>query len=262
MVVPIAEVPALTIVAGPAAAVSIRGSDARSWSLRLCAVAGAPTRAEAEDALQYIRMNRLGGMVSVAGKERAEQQPALGWVSVEAPAEAPVVVNGSYAAVEVSELSGPVRVATTHARVTLERTTGNVDAAGAVVDFTGNRGQVRLSGMFEVNVGMTANRFEGSLEAASQRPVRLALPRGFESSIRVIVGRKKDFVCRADICSQFKHERSYGLHVFTYAGESSQISDGGSAPEQDSAASPRPALLLRSENSAVVIDNTDKLTIR
>ena len=56
---------------------------------------------------------------------------------VEASHDAGIVIHGSYAAVEVRDLMGPVRIAATHARATVLNTSGQVDATAGVVDFAG-----------------------------------------------------------------------------------------------------------------------------
>ena len=261
MTVPHAEVPALTITAEPSAGMNIRGGDAENWSLRFCAMAEGQTESEAAEGLQRITLSRMGGVVSVAGIEFRKERPAHGTLVVNAPAHAPIIVNGSYSSVSVYDMRGPVRVSTTHARVTVLGTKGQVDATGAVVDFAGDRGQVRLSADAEINLKMTATRFDGTLEAWAQRPVRLLLPPGFASSIQAVVGRSKDFVCRADICSQFKRETQHGLYIFTYGREALRVSNADAA-SKDVAALAHPALHLRSEGSTVVIDSTDDLPKR
>ena len=253
-----AELPALTITADPATTVIVSGSNAKDWSLRFCAVAGGQTESDAADLLRKIRLSRLGGIVSVTGPGYKEGRPTRNTLIVYAPADAPVIVNAVYSAIQVYDMSGPVRASTTHGRVKLLGTTGQVDATGMVVDFAGDRGQVRLNADAEINLKITANRFDGTLDASALRPVRLLLPPGFASPIEAVVARKKDFVCRADICSQFKRETKYGLYAFTYRGDATTATNVAIA-SKGTTASDRPALFLRSEETTVVIDSTDCL---
>jgi hypothetical protein len=158
---------------------------------------------------------------------------------VEAPHDAGVVVHGSYAAVEVRDLRGPVRIAATHARATVLNTSGQVDATAGVVDFAGSRGRLTLSAEAEINLKITAPEFEGTVLAWAQQSVRLLVPAGFNTPFTAIVGSRDSFVCRADFRSKVQQSRQGELFVYTH----DVGIDGTRAP-----------LHLRSEASTVVID--------
>jgi hypothetical protein len=145
-------------------------------------------------------------------------------------------------AVEVRNMAGPVRVSATGGRATILNTTGKVDAQGAVVDFAGSEGHVMLNSVWDINIKLTAAQFHGTLAANAQRPVRVLVPRGFQSPIQAYVNRSKDFACRADFCSGFKQGREGSLYVFSYAGNGDSSSDH---------------VDLRSEQSTVVIDTAN-----
>ena len=136
-------------------------------------------------------------------------------------------------------MTGPVRVTATHGRAKILHTTGQVDATGFVVDFAGSRGAVILSAEAEINLKINTAHFDGTLSAWAQRPVRMLVPRTFQTPFQAVVNRTQDFVCRTDFCSEVKQEKKNGLCVFTYAG------DGSTPPEQ---------VHLRSEQATVVID--------
>ena len=236
------DVPALAITADPSNSIAIGGSSRSDWSVRFCAQAQGNSEAEARGRLQQVSMIRLGGAVSISGPSLGEGHQTRGSFVLDAPADAPIVIHASYAAAEIRDMAGPVRVTATHARAKILDTTGQVDAAAFVVDFAGSRGRVTLSAEAEINLKMTALRFEGTLLARAQRPLRMLVPPGFMTPFQALVNRSQDFVCRADFCSKVKQERKNGLYVFTYAG------DGSAAPER---------VHLRSEQATVVIDTTD-----
>lgn len=168
---------------------------------------------------------------------------AGGNLIVEAPAGAPTTVHASFAAVQVRNMTGPVRVTAIHARAKILNTTGRVDAAGFVVDFAGSEGTVILSAEAEINLKLTTTRFQGVLMAWAQRSVRVLVPRGFQTPFRVLVNRPQDFLCRTEFSTNVQSEKKDGLYVFTYAG------DGSTPPER---------VHLRSEHGTVVIDTADK----
>jgi hypothetical protein len=238
------DVPSLTITADPSQSVAMGGSSRSDWSLRYCATSGGRSEEEARAQLQHISMTHLGSTVSLNAPPVTDGLQLRGSLIVNAPKDAPSVIHASYAAVEILDMTGPVRVTAAHARATILDTTGQVDAAAFVVDFAGSRGSISLSAEAEINLKMTAARFEGQLLAWSQGPVRVLVPSGFMTPFQVLVNRPQDFVCRADFCSKVKRDRrkDNGLYVFTYAG------DGATSPER---------MHLRSEQATVVIDSAD-----
>src|SRR5437879_6172080 len=188
-------------------------------------------------------MTRVGNTVSLNSPGLDEAQQARSFLVMDAPADAPMVIHASYARVEIRDMTGPLRVATSHSRATILDTTGQVDADALVVDFAGSRGRVNLSAD-EINLKMTAPQFDGTLLVWGQRAVRMLVPPGFITPFQVIVNQPQNFVCRAEFCAKLKQESKDGLYIFTYAG------DTGAASE--------PTLHLRSEQATVVIDSTER----
>jgi hypothetical protein len=234
-----ADVPALTITGDPSNWVEVAGNNRGDWSLRFCAQGEGNSEGEARERLQEISMSRVGSAVSLNGPSLSHAVGTGGKLTVDAPADAPIIVHASFAAVEVRDMTGPVRVTATHGRAKILDTTAKVDATGFVVDFAGSKGTVILSAEAEINLKLTAARFEGTLSAWAQRPVRVLVPRAFQTPFQASVNRPQDFVCRTDFCSKVKQEKKGGLYVFTYVG------DGSKPPEQ---------VQLRSEQATVVID--------
>jgi hypothetical protein len=239
-----ADIPALTITADPSNLVAVGGSSRTDWSVQFCAEGDGQNQAEARERLQTISMTRLGSTLSLNGPGLGERGQARGSLVVDAPADAPLVIHASFAAVEIRDMTGSVRVAATHARAAILDTTGQVDANAMVVDFAGSRGRVRLSAEAEINLKMTAPQFEGTLSAWAQRSVRILVPPGFITPFQAMVNRPQDFVCRAELCSKVRQEKKGGLHIFTYGG--------------DNPAAPEPVLQFRSERATVVIDSTNR----
>jgi hypothetical protein len=234
-----ADVPALTITADPSNFVRVTGNIRNDWSLSFCAQAEGTSEGEAHERLQELSMSRVGSTVSLNSAGLSRQAVSRGQLTVDAPADAPIVVHASFAPVEVRDITGPVRVTATHGRATILDTTGKVDAAGFVVDFAGSKGTVILSSETEINMKLNTTRFEGTLTAWAQRPVRVLVPQASQTPFQAFVNRPQDFICRTDFCTKVKQEKKEGLYVFTYVG------DGSTPPE---------LVHLRSEQATVVID--------
>ena len=234
-----AEVPALTITANPSQGVEITGQRREDWSLHFCAYGEGNSEGEARDRLQEVSLVRSGSTVSLNGPGVRRAPGAGGNLIVQAPADAPITVHASFAPVAVRNMTGPVRVTAIHARAKILNTTGKVDATAFVVDFAGSEGTVILSAEAEINLKLTSLKFTGTLTAWAQLPVRVLVPRGFQTPFQALVSRPQDFVCRTEFGTNMKLERNGGLYVFTYSG------DGSTPPEH---------VHLRSEHAAVVVD--------
>jgi hypothetical protein len=237
---PLSEVPSLTLTADEATMIQIAAGHRDSWFLDFCMQGEGNTESEALAQLQQVSMERIGDTVSLNNASSTQAGLVSNTLLVDAPAGAPIVVHASFTAVRVYDMTAPVRVTATHARATILDTTGKVDASGFVVDFAGSAGTVKLSSEDEINLKLRAPRFEGSLMAWAQGPVRVLVPPSFQTPFQAIVNRPQDFVCRAGICSKVTLEKQGTLCVFTYSGD-------GSAPSS--------ALRFRSELQTVVIDN-------
>lgn len=240
LVLPRAQAPTLTITSDPYNSIAVLGSSGPDWTISLCAQGDGETEAEAHERLQQVALRATGSTLSLTGPGLYEGHHRRGDLVVQGPTDAGVVIHGSYTAVEVCDIAGPVRIAATHARATILETTGQLDATAGVIDFAGASGRVTFSAEAEINLKMTARRFEGTLVAWAQRSVRVLVPPGFVTPIQVVVSHRKDFVCRADFSSDVKQQRQGELYVFTRG-----VAKGGW---------PREILHMRSEEATVVID--------
>jgi hypothetical protein len=236
-----AELPVFAMRLGPSMLeVSSNASD--NYSVQLCAEAGAASEGDAKALLEEIKLTRDDKLLSLSMPKFEQERPSTAFIQVQAPRETPITVNGDYAAMRVIGVDAPVHLSTTHARITLLDTTGDVDASAesGIIDFSGDRGHVRLYADWEINLNFTAQHFDGSLDAKAVQPVRVLLPTGFASAFEVTVQRKSDFACRADICDRVTFHKRDGKSVFAFG------------PGD-------PALHFTSLGGPVVVDSVDRL---
>ncbi|MGD0095892.1 MAG: hypothetical protein ABSB60_05320 [Terracidiphilus sp.] len=238
--IPLAEEPALTIASEPTSFIRIAGVSRDDWELQFCAIGAGDSEPEARQFLDDVSMSRTGSLISVNASHPAGRKGGRGDLIAQVPREAPLTVH-TVGAVELRNLSGPVRVSAVGGRATILNTTGTVDADGQIVDYAGAHGHVMLNSYSEIDLKLTGPRFVGGLSAYAQSEVRVLVPRGFESQIEVMVENKRDLVCRADICSRMKWDNHSGAPVFRKYADSSEA-----APDH---------VFLRSDHSTVVIDN-------
>lgn len=239
----LAELPVFSMRLGSSSSLEIVGESVNSYSVQMCAEAGAASESEAQSLLHEVKLTREDNVISLSTPKLDQQARSNASVQVQAPQEAPITINGDYSAMRIIGMNGPVRLFTTHARITLLDTTGDVDAKAAefgVIDFSGNRGNVRLDSAWEINLNFTGQKFDGWLDARAAQAVRVLLPPGFASEFEVTVQRKADFVCRADICSRVSSHKRDDKLVFTFG-------------------SGEPVLHFISKGGPVLIDSVDRL---
>lgn len=237
-----AELPVFSICVGPSL-LEIIGEPVDSYSVQMCAEAGAATESDARSLLDEVKLTRADNVISLSMPKFTKEQRFNAFVQVQAPPDAPITINGDYAAMQVIGMNAPVHLSTTHARITLLDTTGDVDAKAAefgVIDFSGDRGNVRLDSAWEINLNLTGQKFDGRMDATAAQAVRVLLPPGFKSGFEAIVQHKADVACRADVCARVSSHKRGGKFVFTFG-------------------SGDPALHFISQSGPVVIDSVDRL---
>jgi len=201
--------------------VSVVGTDAGTYAVRFCAQAGATNEDDARHALEKITLTRAGQSLKVRTPHYSRERPSSAWVQIEAVRNRAVTVNGSYSYLEIFGINAPVRASTTHARMKLLEITGKVQATAhiGIIDFAGDHGQVQLNAdgeIGEINLKLTAPRFEGTLDAKAEVAIRVLLSPDCESPFEATVDRPELFVCRARIAPHIRREYRDGRAVFTY----------------------------------------------
>jgi len=244
---PRSQLPALTLATenGAFIEVSIQGVRQDDWKVQFCARGEGNTEAEARGYLSTVSMRQTGGLVTLDGGNVGLIGPGgppggRGNLLVDAPADAPVIVDSASGAIAVHDMDGPVRLTAPHGRITVLNTTGRVDASGGIVDFAGFSGTVSATATMEADIKITEQRFEGKVSVYAIREARVLVPKGFQTPMELMVRRAKDFICRADICEAMQQKKNGDWTVFTYAG------DGGATTDHVS---------VQSESSTVVVDN-------
>src|SRR5262249_9037148 len=144
---------------------------------------------DAQDLLDAIHLSRTGDIVSVAGLTKYDlDRPSRAELRIAAPSELPLTVDGTYSYVEISGMAAPVKVRTTNARVLVLRTSASVNVEAGefgIIDFAGDRGDVRLNAATEINLKFTAQTFDGALQATAKQAIRIILPDGFKTPFEV-----------------------------------------------------------------------------
>jgi len=205
----------------------------------LRAEAGGATESEAQELLDYIRLARFGSelILSTPVTNRVATMAKCA-LNVVTRSNCAVDVRGCFAQIEILKMTGPIAVSLAYGAATLLETTGDVDVQtgpeGRIV-FAGCQGNATLRSAGAIDIKITDQVFQGSLEASTREmPIRILIPRGFRSSFEVIA---PELICRADISPQVQRRQDNEQVVAHY---------GASEPN----------VLFHSSRGTVVIDNS------
>jgi len=218
LVLPLNNVPALTLAneQNGVMIVNVAGETREDWALGLCAESQGESEASAKKQADEVSMTRAGdAMILKAPWLAIGDQETMGTLNIKAPASAPLFALGS---VRVRDMTGPLFVsAPAYGGIaTLIDTSGTVTASGASLNFAGSKGIVTLAGNQEINLKITAERFQGTIHARSVGPLHVYIPREFKTAFVVLVTPKKpSLTCHADICSKL----TQAGNAFTYLGD-------------------------------------------
>jgi len=237
-----ADLTELRLDLAPSSSVSVTGARQDRYALRLWVGASGETEDEARRVTAEIELIRSHGtfvLNTPRGPNPRCGSYDLFW-DIVGPADRPVTINAAYSAIDVFGIMAPVRVCNTHGVVSVLGNSGDIDVtatdAGSIT-WSGRQGRVRLNAELGIDLKVTDQVYDGTLEATAAGPVRVLLPPGFRSGLVVNVGNDDRFVCRADIQSQFTRRTEVDRIVLTCGLD-------------------HPALRLTSLERTVVIDNT------
>ncbi len=205
----------LTVTSDPANQIVIAGGDWTDWAVFFCAIGIGNTASEAEEQLRQRSCRIAETTISLDGPSLYEAENGQAELAVEAPRDAGVVIHASYAATQVRDIAGAVRIAATHARASVLNTTGQLDVTAGTVDFAGAAGRVTISAEMDANLKMTSREFQGHLLALAQHSIKVLVPPDFATPIEVTVKRPGHFVCRTDFRSlpAFPADTDWGLRL-------------------------------------------------
>jgi hypothetical protein len=227
----------LTVRASRNGGIYVVGADRPDFAISACKAAAPASAAGAGPTLEQVRASLSGGTLTATG-------PASdGWIVtfiVHAPARADLDLEASNGPIHVARVSGtttaraqngPIKLLDVGGRVSARTENGPIacDGGSGTIDLEARNGPVavRLSGTRWADGGLTARAQNG--------PVKLQVPRGFASGVRVRSSEHSPWKCQG--CEEGR--RSWDA--------SSRSVELGSGPV---------AVTLSTDNGPVAIDMT------
>jgi hypothetical protein len=186
------------------AGMRVRGWDRPDYSVEACRVAAAEDRSAAEAAIRGISVTRSAGRFTSSGPSGDSANWQLYFI-VYAPRDARLELETKNGPVDVTGISGSLKVRATNGPIGLKDVGGVVEAntANGPISFSGGGGEVHLTTRNgPISLELAGDVWNGSqLEArALNGPVSVQLPDTFRSGVRLETDGNGPVSCGSPVC--------------------------------------------------------------
>jgi hypothetical protein len=197
------EAPNLRVVAEKNGGLQVRGWDKENYGVTLCKAAEAGGDAEAM--LAQIRLKVQGGEVSVSGPADHERWTAF--LLVSAPKGAALDLSVHNGPMSISGVDGKVTAQAVNGPVSLKDSAGEISltAENGPITVTGSSGKLSVrtqNGPVDVELRGQSWTGEGLEAHATNGPVTIRVPSGYQSGVLVESDGNGPFRCKASVCAE------------------------------------------------------------
>jgi hypothetical protein len=188
-----------------------RGSGS-AYQITACIAAGGRSAAEAQTAVDAVRLVTEGNRVRVTGAPDASTR-VRSWsvqLIVLAPEGASIEAETTNGPIGVTGASGTFSLRASNGPISLSDVAGDVKAraSNGPISVTGSRGEFDVetaNGPISVDLG--GSRWDGHLTArASNGPLTVTVPTGFQSGVEISSSFQSPWNCRAAACREGNRE--------------------------------------------------------
>jgi hypothetical protein len=202
--------------------VKIERGSGSAYRITACIAAGGRTTAEAQAAVDAVRLVTEGNRVRLTGAPDSSSRVRSWSVQL-------IVLAPDGASVEAETMNGPIGVTGANGSFSLRASNGPISlnevggdvkahASNGPISVHGSRGEFDLetaNGPISVDLG--GSRWDGHLTArAANGPLTLTVPSDFQSGLEVSSSYQSPWNCRASVCGQGNRdsdERSRSLRI-------------------------------------------------
>ncbi len=220
------NMPALNLDLGPMSIVNVTGWEKDFYSFDLHTTVRCDNPHQAPALLQRLSFTQEGGTLVLKTPPWLEHVRCQSHLDVFTPTHRPVVVTGNYVGVEVSAVTAPVTISTTHGRISLFDVSGDTNASameGGSIVFVGSRGRAHLEADLGIDVKLTDPNFDGIVHATTKGNIYVLVPRGFSTGFEANVERDSHFVRRGDEQAQIRRRKEVGRVTLTCGASEPQV---------------------------------------
>jgi hypothetical protein len=167
--------------------IRVQPSENGSYSVLLCAAAGATSRDKAERILDGVDARFENGELSVRGPSNGDWSAYL---VLSVPRDVQLDLTAENGAIGLRGVSGHFTVRTQNGPISVTEVSGQLhaQAVNGPIKFKGSMGNIRLTAdNGPINIKLTSPTWTGKgLDASTQNgPVKLSVPKGLRSGVRV-----------------------------------------------------------------------------
>jgi len=198
-----AEAPTLRVNAGSNGGLQVEGSDNDSYSVKLCKAAEAGD--DAESVLGQIKLTFSNGELGVTGPSSHERWTAE--LLIKAPRAAAMELRVNNGPMGLFHVDGSLKVRAVNGPITVRGCQGELDLStenGPVsLEENGGKQSVRTKNG-PITIDLDGKTWSGAgLEAhATNGPVTLRVPEGYQSGVVLESDGNGPFSCRASVCNE------------------------------------------------------------
>ena len=187
----------------------VRGWDRPDYTVEVCKFAAAASRSDADQLLRSIAVSRSGTQITATGPDRDTQWQAVFFVH--APKDAALDLESGDGPIEAAGVSGKLSARATNGPLSLDDCSGTIDAetVNGPISMNGGSGDVHLrASNGPISLRLVGQAWNGSqLEATTGNgPLRVTLPGGFHSGLRLETSGHAPISCNADVCRNARTE--------------------------------------------------------
>ena len=188
--------------------VQIQRGAGSTFGITACIGAGARRFAEAQAAVDAIRLVIEGSRVRVTGSNQSGSRNGIQSWSVQlivtAPDGASIDVETMNGPIGVSGFSGTLAARASNGPISLDEVTGTVRAraSNGPISVEGSRGEFDVeTANGPIDVRLSGRRWDGHLEArAANGPLTLRVPADYQSGVEISSSQHSPWSCRAAAC--------------------------------------------------------------
>jgi hypothetical protein len=198
-----AEAPNLSVQADSNGGLQVEGWDKDSYSVTLCKAA--KPGSDAESVLGQIKLTFSNGELGVSGPNSHHQWSAH--LLIKAPRGAAMDLNVHNGPMGLYQVEGSLKVHAVNGPITVRGCKGelNLSAQNGPVSLEENSGKLNVrtqNGPITIDLDGTNWNGEGMEAHATNGPVTLRVPAGYQSGVILESDGNGPFSCRASVCDQ------------------------------------------------------------
>jgi hypothetical protein len=198
-----AETPMLRVQAESNGGVQVQGWDQNNYSVTLCKAARSGS--DAESVLGQIKLTFSNSEVGVSGPDSHRQWTAQ--LLIKAPRGAAMDLNVHNGPMGLFQVEGNLKVHAVNGPITVQKCKGdlNLTAENGPISLEENSGKMNVrtqNGPISINLEGTAWNGAGLEAHATNGPVTLSVPSGYQSGVILESDGRGPFSCRASVCDE------------------------------------------------------------